>query len=63
MAVEIRPCRPEELKQGISPIFHFFGRSPTDENAAEFARLMTADRVHAAWEDGAVVGAAGSSAT
>ena len=58
--VEVRPCRPEEFSAGLSPIFHYFGRAPTEEAAENIGRLLPADRLHAAWEDGAVVGAAGA---
>src|ERR671924_210329 len=58
--LEVRPCRPEELRAGLSPIFHYFGRAPTEEAAENIGRLLPADRLHAAWEDGTVVGAAGA---
>src|SRR5919198_2836371 len=58
--LEVRPCRPEELRAGLSPIFHYFGRAPTEEAGENIGRLLPADRLHAAWEDGAVVGAAGA---
>src|SRR5919204_6663291 len=58
--LEVRPCRPEELRAGLSPIFHYFGRAPTEEAGENIGRLLPADRLHAAWEDGVVVGAAGA---
>ena len=58
--LEVRPCRPEELRAGLSPIFHYSGRAPTEEAAENIGRLLPADRLHAAWEDGVVVGAAGA---
>src|SRR5919201_965488 len=58
--LEVRPCRPEEFRAGLSPIFHYFGRAPTEEAGENIGRLLPADRLHAAWEDGAVVGAAGA---
>jgi predicted acetyltransferase len=58
--LEVRHCRPEELRAGLSPIFHYFGRAPNEEAAESIGRLLPADRMHAAWEDGRVVGAAGA---
>ena len=29
MTVEVRACRPEEVAQGLVPIFHFFGSTPS----------------------------------
>src|SRR5919198_3946789 len=58
--LEVRPCRPEEFRGGSSPIFHSFGRAPTEEAAESIGRLLPADRLHAAWEDGVVVGGAGA---
>ncbi len=59
-AVEVRACTPDELRQGISPIFHFFGRAVDDQTADRFASVLTADRVHAAFDDGMAVGGAGA---
>jgi predicted acetyltransferase len=58
--LDVRPCRPEELRAGLSPIFHYSGRAPNEEAAESIGRLLPADRLHAAWEDGGVVGAAGA---
>src|SRR5919202_5665207 len=58
--LEVRPCRPEELRAGLSPIFHYSGRAPTQEAAENIGRVLPAERLHAAWDDGAVVGAAGA---
>jgi predicted acetyltransferase len=59
MALEVRVCAPDELKVGLSPIFHFFGGPPTDEAVATLARVLPAERVHMALEDGTAVGGAG----
>lgn len=58
--MEIRPCEPDEVLAGLSPIFHYFGRAPTEETAGSIGRLLPADRLHAAWEDGVAVGGAGA---
>ncbi len=60
MAVEIRTCTPDELRQGMSPIFHFFGRSVDDAGAERFDRVIPPDRMHAAFDGGAAVGGAGA---
>jgi predicted acetyltransferase len=60
MAFEVRPCEPDELKLGLSPIFHFFGSAPTDEGIAMMFRVLPADRLHMALEDGTPVGGAGA---
>ena len=60
MAVEVRTGRtPEELREGIAPIFHFFGTSgPNEEAHARMLRVLEPERVHAARENGVVVGGA-----
>jgi len=59
LTVEVRPCRsPEELKQALTPIWHFFGSQPTDERIASM--VLEPERVHAASVDGVTVGGAGA---
>lgn len=60
MAVEVRACTPDDVRDGISPIFHFFGRRVDEATADRFARVLAADRVHAAFDGGAAVGGAGA---
>jgi predicted acetyltransferase len=59
MAVEIRACEPDELKLGLTPIFHFFGSAPSEDGVASLGRVLPADRLHMALEDGTAVGGAG----
>jgi hypothetical protein len=59
MAVEIRVCEPDELKLGLTPIFHFFGSAPSEDGVASLGRVLPADRLHMALEDGTTVGGAG----
>jgi predicted acetyltransferase len=59
MALDVRVCAPDELKLGLAPIFHFFGAPPSDEGVASLARVLPADRLHMALEDGTAVGGAG----
>jgi predicted acetyltransferase len=58
MDVSIRPCASaEEVRQAISPIGHYFGRSAANEDQTKpFARVLPAERVYAAWEGGRAVG-------
>jgi predicted acetyltransferase len=62
MDVQIRSCAsPDEVRQAISPIGHYFGRSlPNDELAERLIRFLPAERVYAAWEDGRAVGGLGA---
>ena len=58
MDVDIRPCASaEEVRQAISPIGYYFGRSAANEDQTKrFARVLPVERVYAAWEAGCVVG-------
>jgi predicted acetyltransferase len=58
--IEIRVCRPGELGEALAPISHYFGRTPDEERVARFERILPAERMHVASEDGRVVGATGA---
>jgi predicted acetyltransferase len=59
--VDIKLCSSrDELRAAVTPIWHYFGRQPVDEQVQALQRVMPAHRVHTAWEDGGIVGAAGS---
>ena len=59
--LEVRPCAdPVEFRDALRPIFHFFGRAPNEEAAEQFGRVLPAERMHAAWQDGTAVGGAGA---
>lgn len=60
MSVEVRPCEPDELVAGLTPIFHFFGSAPTEESIESLRRVLAPERLHAALEDGQIVGGAGA---
>ena len=62
MDVHIRPCASvDEVRQAVSPIGHYFGRSlPNDELAARLIRFLPTERVYAAWEDGRAAGGLGA---
>lgn len=59
MTVEIRPAAPDEFPEVLKPIMHYFGRTPTAEFAERFGPIIPPDRIHAAFDDGAVVGSGG----
>ena len=59
MSIEIRSARPDEFPDVVRPIMHYFGRTPGEEFAARFGPIITADRIHAAFDDGQVVGSGG----
>ena len=60
MALEVRPCAPEELLPAVAPIWHYFGREPSHESVPWLQRLLPAERMHAAHDSGAgIVGGAG----
>jgi predicted acetyltransferase len=61
MTIDIRPCASrEELKAAVSPIWHFFGSTPTDERLDRFAAVLPPERMLSAHIDGAVAGGAGA---
>ncbi|MBV8737294.1 MAG: GNAT family N-acetyltransferase [Alphaproteobacteria bacterium] len=62
MDFEIRPCASmEDVRQAITPIGYYFGRSMPDESQAErLTRVLPAERVYAAWEGGRAVGGLGA---
>jgi predicted acetyltransferase len=57
MDVDIRPCASaEEVTQAISPIGYYVGRSVAGEDQTKrVARVLPAERVYAAWQDGRAV--------
>jgi predicted acetyltransferase len=60
MAYRVRTVRDlEEFRVALRAIGHYFGWQPTDEEAHWLARIMPLERVHAAFDGGAIVGAAG----
>jgi predicted acetyltransferase len=58
--IDVRPCTPEELGEGLTPIFHYFGRTPTEDSLRSLAPVLAPERLHAAFEDGRAVGGAGA---
>jgi predicted acetyltransferase len=61
MDIEVRPCgSTEELRDALNVISHYFGHQNTDEDAERFANWIEVDRMHAARENGTIVGGAGA---
>jgi predicted acetyltransferase len=61
MTVDVRPCEThEELARALDAIGHYFGFQNTVEDAERFANWIEVERMHAAWEDGRIVGGAGA---
>jgi len=61
MAVRVRPCRNlEEYLDAIQGISHYFGGERDPERGERFMRLLPFERMHAAFDGGAVVGGAGA---
>jgi predicted acetyltransferase len=58
LSVEIRPATAGEFPDVIAPIFHYFGSPPGEDFAESVRLLMPSDRIHAAFDDGSVVGSA-----
>jgi predicted acetyltransferase len=60
MPVEVRACAPEDVKGALSPIWHYFGRRPETEEVERLGTIVPPERVHAAFDNGAIVGGAGA---
>src|SRR4051812_22479742 len=61
MDIDVQPCgATEELRDALNVISHYFGQENKDEDAERFAKWIEVDRMHAARENGAIVGGAGA---
>ena len=59
--IELRPCTADEVAAALRPIAVAFGNAEASaESVEEFGPLMEPQRMHAAFEDGAVVGHTGA---
>jgi predicted acetyltransferase len=59
LTYEIRTATPEEFPDVFTPIMHYFGSKPGTEFAERFGPNIPPDRIHAALDNGAVVGSGG----
>jgi predicted acetyltransferase len=61
MAFEVRPCRDsEEFRRALYSVAQYFGGVPSDEQVDRFLRILELERMHAAFDDGEIVGGAGA---
>jgi predicted acetyltransferase len=60
VAIEVKVCAPEEITGALNGIWHYFGGRATEENTELLKTILPAERVHAAFDDGAIVGGAGA---
>ena len=50
----------DEFSSAVFAIGQYFGMTPTEEPMQRFLDQITAERMHAAWSDGSIVGGAGA---
>jgi predicted acetyltransferase len=50
----------DEFTSAVLAIGQYFGMTPTEERMQRFLDQITAERMHAAWSDGTIVGGAGA---
>ena len=60
MAIEVKVCAPEDVTGALNGIWHYFGGRATEENTELLKTILPAERVHAAFDNGAIVGGAGA---
>ena len=58
--IEVRVCAPEEVRGALTPIWRYFGDAPSDEDVERVSTILPAERVHAAFDGGEIVGGAGA---
>ena len=61
MGFEVRQCADlDEFSDATMAIGQYFGHEPSRERTERFARILPIERMHAAWDDGHIVGGAGA---
>ena len=60
MPIEVRVCAPEDVQGALDAIWHYFGGRATEENVELLGKILPAERVHAAFDNGSIVGGAGA---
>jgi predicted acetyltransferase len=61
MSFDVRTVKDlDEFTSAVFAIGQYFGMTPTEERMQRFLDQITAERMHAAWEDGSIVGGAGA---
>jgi predicted acetyltransferase len=61
MSFDVRTVKDlDEFTRAVFAIGQYFGMTPTEERMQRFLDQITAERMHAAWENGSIVGGAGA---
>ncbi len=61
MSFDVRPVKDlDEFTSAVLAIGQYFGMTPNEERMQRFLDQITAERMHAAWGNGAIVGGAGA---
>ena len=61
MSFDVRTVKDlDEFSSAVFAIGQYFGMTPTEEPMQRFLDQITAERMHAAWSDGSIVGGAGA---
>jgi predicted acetyltransferase len=61
MSFEVRPSGDlTEFSTAVLSIGQYFGNEPDPEGYERFSRMLPLERMHAAWDDGQIVGGAGA---
>jgi predicted acetyltransferase len=61
MTIDVRPCEDlEQYMDAVGAISSYFALEQNPERAERFSQNLPFERMHAAWDDGAIVGGAGA---
>ena len=61
MSLKVKSCANlEEFGQAVSAIGQYFGMEPTEERMERFSKNLPIERMHAASENGTIIGGAGA---
>ena len=61
MSFRVKPCADlEEFSQAVFAIGQYFGLDPTEERMERFSKNLPIERMHAASENGRIVGRRGA---
>jgi predicted acetyltransferase len=61
MGIDVRACSSlEELRDALNVISHYFGHENHLEDAERFSQWIEVERMHAAFEEGRIIGGAGA---
>ena len=60
MAIEVRAVAPDEVGKALTPIWHYFGSRPGEEELERLGTILPPERVLVALDGGEIVGGAGA---